>query len=508
MNRVKQFFCLMLCSVVILTTVGSRQRVYGFAATATAAGVVLALAAAAGLTFAAEDSGVIEDSIEQFLTAHPEYDESVNDLITNCYDPLTGSLQIGIEYKDAVMNILKAIYNYFFADESGSGSVTIPADNLFSFASNITFTVDFLKSLPLSSEKVNVSFPPYFVVLDGGGLDNSFFITFFYIRQVSENAYEPYKYTFRFNESSEGIYSLYSHSGYSLGNAFSVGSIVPYFLLNDRCNLRIFTSSNTEYVDFSLFSGGQYTTFYAFNPLFFCARDNDITMKDEYWDGLVFQFSTYLNEAISLLPNDIASFDPSEVVFDYQYVYPQDVTQDVVIGAWEDALSQENKDVILYPLNPDELVGVNGYDVAYGVDGAIEGVDLPEGIEEVPEVPTNPDLSGISGLLASLLSAVKALPETIIGTGSLDLSGFSNLNLTGVFPFCIPFDLINSFQAFNTPPLEPIFRADFTGTAFDSIGVFEIDLTQFDELAQIVRFFAYAFFVLGLIIATRHLIKG
>ena len=78
------------------------------------------------------------------------------------------------------------------------------------------------------------------------------------------------------------------------------------------------------------------------------------------------------------------------------------------------------------------------------------------------------------------------------------------------FPFCIPFDLIDSFRVLLADPIEPVFEIpliiDHGDFSFkDSI---EIDLTKFDSLLPIIQFFVLLFYVTGLILATRSLIKG
>lgn len=78
------------------------------------------------------------------------------------------------------------------------------------------------------------------------------------------------------------------------------------------------------------------------------------------------------------------------------------------------------------------------------------------------------------------------------------------------FPFCIPFDLIDSFRVLLADPIEPVFEIpliiDHGDFSFkDSI---EIDLTKFDSLLPMIQFFVLLFYVTGLILATRSLIKG
>lgn len=90
-------------------------------------------------------------------------------------------------------------------------------------------------------------------------------------------------------------------------------------------------------------------------------------------------------------------------------------------------------------------------------------------------------------------------------------SGAYSLDLTGLFPFCIPFDIVRILSAFNAPAEAPHFNWTLpTGYQNGQIAyeTYTIDLSQFDTVAQVVRVFEYISFVLGLAIITRDLIRG
>lgn len=174
---------------------------------------------------------------------------------------------------------------------------------------------------------------------------------------------------------------------------------------------------------------------------------------------------------------------------------------------WSDTLSRDmvddNKDVVI--LGGQDLAG---YDTVDSVrSGYVTGVDWDA--TGNPDVPVPDD---VPGKLDSILDFLKSLPallgSTLIGSGSLDFSKFKDISLTGVFPFCIPFDLINSFKAFDVQALEPRWTVDLSGTPLEHGGNVEIDLTQYTDIFAIIRYFCYGSFVVGLICITRRLIKG
>lgn len=100
-----------------------------------------------------------------------------------------------------------------------------------------------------------------------------------------------------------------------------------------------------------------------------------------------------------------------------------------------------------------------------------------------PDPPVPPAVDGLDGF---------KLPELI----------------TTKFPFCIPFDVLRTVQMLSAPAETPVFEIPFKA---EFIGVDEtitIDFSQFDTLAAIMRWMLSALFLLGLIMATRNLIKG
>lgn len=174
---------------------------------------------------------------------------------------------------------------------------------------------------------------------------------------------------------------------------------------------------------------------------------------------------------------------------------------------WSDTLGRDmvddNKDVVI--LGGQDLAG---YDTVDSVrSGYVTGVDW--GNTGNPDVPVPGD---VPGKLDSIIDFLKSLPallgSTLIGNGSLDFSGFQDIQLTTVFPFCIPFDLINSFKYFDVAPIEPKWTVDLKDTAYEAGGSIELDFTTFDTLFIIGRYLIYGSFVFCLIVGTRKLIKG
>lgn len=82
--------------------------------------------------------------------------------------------------------------------------------------------------------------------------------------------------------------------------------------------------------------------------------------------------------------------------------------------------------------------------------------------------------------------------------------------ITQLFPFCIPFDLVRLVKVFQAPPETPHFELPMHIKVFslDYTYTFVIDLSPFDGVAQIMRTGFLLLFIMGLILSTRSLIRG
>ena len=487
----KRILCLVLCfSVFVSCAFYKPRQAYAFAATATVAGLALTLAAACGITFSVADSGLIDDGINEFLKSNPEHEAFLSELISLKLDPVSGAVSIGLEYKDQVLSFLNSLLNYFSSDSSGSGVVQIPSQvSGFNISNDLISYQDYVPNTLINSSY-------YISSARRDGSDSSpLSVTFF-------NGENLVSYSYNFDTSSwkSGNTSLVRNFDSSLPYGFRAsGSTSNHLYFCYNINGDSYSSTNT----YSYFTTG------SSNISVFRAYNGVTYYRGDYATDLFNTVDFSLLDSLPEKPYD-STFD-TVLDLPYIYVYPPDVTADTVITGWTNAFEQSNEDVIIYPLSPDELVGVNGYDVAYGyegVAGAVEGVDLPQGAVENPDIPVTPDLSGITGLLNKILSFLKSIPAALIGTKALDFSGFSNISLFDKFPFCIPFDLVNAVNQLNAPPEAPVFKVDFKGTIMESAGSIEIDMSNFEQLAKILRFFEFFGFVAGLIVVTRNLIRG
>lgn len=79
-------------------------------------------------------------------------------------------------------------------------------------------------------------------------------------------------------------------------------------------------------------------------------------------------------------------------------------------------------------------------------------------------------------------------------------------NLTTKFPFCLPFDLVNSFRVLQAEAKAPHFEWNMKIDRFDIDETIEIDLEPFTPVAEILRMLLLLGFIVGLILLTRQII--
>lgn len=86
---------------------------------------------------------------------------------------------------------------------------------------------------------------------------------------------------------------------------------------------------------------------------------------------------------------------------------------------------------------------------------------------------------------------------------SQEVGDYQSPGLQNVFPFCIPFDIYAFFECLAADPVAPSFTWRFyvPGICDEEI---ELDLSDFDSVAQVVRTMELLAFIVGLAIVTRN----
>lgn len=92
--------------------------------------------------------------------------------------------------------------------------------------------------------------------------------------------------------------------------------------------------------------------------------------------------------------------------------------------------------------------------------------------------------------------------ESVISDSSFNFEPLMALGeeFTNKFPFSLPWDLIDIIKIFDAEPVAPKFEVDFIGE-----NIVVLDLSQFESVVKIFRFFILLYFIVGLIKITGNL---
>lgn len=161
--------------------------------------------------------------------------------------------------------------------------------------------------------------------------------------------------------------------------------------------------------------------------------------------------------------------------------------------------------------------------IAHSVGQAAEGVkvDIQKLIEEIEAAKEDAlpwtvegvrELIGIRDELAEIAREQERIKDAIKeGTKEDDMSVPQlPTTITEKFPFCVPFDLIALAKTFSAEPVAPkvTIPVVFESMHYSHDFVFDFSSDNWDKVAAVIRWGTLIFFILGLTLVTRKLIKG
>lgn len=143
--------------------------------------------------------------------------------------------------------------------------------------------------------------------------------------------------------------------------------------------------------------------------------------------------------------------------------------------------------------------------------GSVEGIDALTDTQ-LRDILDEIDLAGTDTLTVAQVRELMNERDKAQGVElelELDLKKYEvDSGIINKFPFCIPFDLIKVIKKMDSAATAPRFEFPFK---FQRLGINEtivLDLSQFEKVAVVVRWFILVSYLLLLIYATRSLIKG
>lgn len=173
----------------------------------------------------------------------------------------------------------------------------------------------------------------------------------------------------------------------------------------------------------------------------------------------------------------------------------------------------------------DKIIGAVGsldLDLTNNVVNSYGYVDVPSTTLDYPYTGTwDSTLDGIGAIAWApstdiSIADTNVIAPTLPGSTDTDIPKVKDFtgegsqlsfDWKGVFPFCIPFDLIKFIQCFCADPEAPKFEIPVNIPKIYE-GNIKVDLSDFDDVAALCRTLFDILFIIGLAYATRYLIKG
>lgn len=466
---------IMCCLMVLMLCVGTLQpkEAQAVAIADDAVVIICCLLAAAGITFATNDG--VTDAVSDFLDqSNGQYDSLLSQLASNRVIRRGAEvILLPQELAAQVRGLLRALYDYFTVGDDRTGSVTVVGSGAGAYT-----------LVPISSLE---GFKPK---------------TLFNFRTFSQGgfwvAYEDNGTPFQYFDLSESyiddlgethiLFRRCSDGGLVCDCSYHVSSPDAWYFKLFLVTGGYVSNQDRIKVQYNGVAPGSpvYFTHYDSVPIHCISVDNTVIYSD--------------NSEYYTFPENFELFRPTaaNVTLPYGLTFPEELTYEDVLDRFEERVEAAAGDLAI--VLPETGVVDNTLTYQEAQEQVLVNVNE---LGEVTDTTTETNT-----WLQKLLVAVKAIPATVVGTGSLDFDAFKGLSLTSVFPFCIPFDLKNALLSFNAVPADPVWSIDFAGTFMEPAGSLTIDMREFESLFKIVRFFIYGGFVVSLILLTRKIIKG
>lgn len=207
------------------------------------------------------------------------------------------------------------------------------------------------------------------------------------------------------------------------------------------------------------------------------------------------------------------------------YNFTRYITGDNVYDTWIYSISEPsvNEMILGHEIEDSDTDSMNVY---YPADKIAQLISLLEGElgeQDADDVdlptPTNTYVETNNTYITNISNEyvqeqAPAIPDTDVADVALELPSIPGdwempgTTLLTKFPFCIPFDLYRSFTMFQADAEIPEFTIPFGITSIGYSTNIVIDLEPYQGLVNMARWFLLAMFIVGLIMATRGLIKG
>ena len=260
------------------------------------------------------------------------------------------------------------------------------------------------------------------------------------------------------------------YNGHSTNRSIDYNKNYDFYYYNDSDGLTTVSSENWKDTISKYLPNAYYLGQYDFD--FSMTVDNLLSLIQPYLGGI--QQEKLLGGINKVLDNDLID-SPADVIF----------PDTIVLNP--DAVSNDGLEQILEKVIAGEMTWIDYWEVVTST--SLPAVKSGDAVYEL-------DNEGISEKEADLSPSSSALDDY-------------KLDLTKLFPFCIPFDIYNLLNCLCAEPEAPSFEwvIPLSAVGLEDFKI-KIDLKTWDSVAQLVRNMELLAFCIGLAFVTRSLIKG
>lgn len=183
-------------------------------------------------------------------------------------------------------------------------------------------------------------------------------------------------------------------------------------------------------------------------------------------------------------------------------IWPKtDLAYDIVnhVATWDEAIAN---DVITTAEDDDTVAVIPLTDTAVGEDVYVDAGDIviPGSSEAESEASSEATSEAESEKADELVdeSVISTLPDKAAAAG----------DITKLFPFCIPFDIVNLVKGMQASKKAPVWTFKYYFKDIDYTFEFTVDMTDYDKYIQIFRAGIVIFYVITLMLLTIRYSSG
>lgn len=361
---------------------------------------------------------------------------------------------------------------------------------------------------------------------DYTGIDVAFDVTSDYTLPLSvgSNIAIP----FSVNKSSSAKYTIANSSVTIIGSAVDYSKFPEYIQTAHKANTSkfliiaslggLFNVVCNKYSSTSTFAGSGIQMFRLFNNEFFYCSSS-IFSYDIYFNGELLTYTT-TDSGFTLTTADGTNIVQDGYIINTNVPVSDSICPD---GVWDKAgftdwlndlafgsgadVGNPSIDTPAYPGNDVWHDGSINDDIAVGSPSI--GIAVPTSDEDV--ISLNPDVARDYENTTVKDKDIATDTDTSTPSNSTPSKALPALSLPEIlfkekFPFCLPWDIYSFFSVFVAKPKTPKFIIPYKNDMLNIDIEFTIDFSEYEEYAKIVRFFAGATFVFGLILISRKMI--